>query len=75
VKKCIPELQEKIDHLKTFLPAQANQDDGAEDQSNAGAVDDDDDDFAATYNKVSKRKKIAPSEGHRPGKKVKQEPF
>jgi hypothetical protein len=75
VKKCIPGLQEKIDHMKTYLPAQANQDDGAEDQSNIGAKDDDDDDFATTYNKVSKRKKTAPSEGHRPGKMIKQESF
>lgn len=74
VKKCIPELQEKIDQLKTFLPAQANQDDGAEDQSYNIGGKDDDDDFATTYNKVSKRKKTAPSEEYRPGKRIKQEP-
>lgn len=76
VKERIPELQERIDQLKAFLPAQANQDDGAEDQSNIGAKDDDDDDdFATTYNKVSKRKKTAPSDEHRPSKMIKREPF
>lgn len=76
VKERIPELQERIDQLKTFLPTQANQDDSAEDQSyNVGAEEDDGYDFATTDNNVSKRKNTAPSEENRPSKAIKHEPF
>ena len=76
VQERIPELKEKIEHIKALLPARV-----IKDENNQGIqIDDmdakeDEDDFASIHEKMSKRKRPEPSAERRPHKRIKQEPL
>jgi hypothetical protein len=73
VEQRIPELQEKIDELRSMLPVRASQEDASYVQDDNFDIKEDEDNLALIYEKMVKRKVELPAE-RRQSKRVKQEP-